>query len=99
MYNEKVTNERATMACEASREPELRIEMGRLEKETHVLVERVDALTNRLTPILRTEPSSGGKDVAVPMTRTPLGGAIRDFRDRIGNANENLTRLLDLLEM
>jgi len=70
-----------------------------LEKATVHLAERVDCLTSRLTPVLRSEPCSDGKEPPSPPVRTPLGGALREFRERIERATMNLARLQDLLEV
>lgn len=80
-------------------EPEIRVEMDQLNLTIERLANVTDNLTNRLSPILRSEPEDNCKDGCSINTRTSLGSAIRSYNERIDRLVNALGRIEYLLEL
>lgn len=89
----------ATISNGTVREAEVPLELSILYNMTELLLARVDALTLRLGPVMRSEPIAAGKEDQPSPTCTQFGESIHENRTRVGMAIESINRIMDLLEV
>lgn len=79
----------------------VREEADRLQKAIHVLDERLDALANRLDPVLRPGDAILGRQLeSVPReTQSPLAEQARTAREHISMLESRVESILDRLQV
>lgn len=108
MFNDQYSaKQRRIIEADASvpsleRTPEITNELKQLEDSTQLLNERIKMLTNRLSPVMRIVPNDiqGMKaEKDCPLCRTAFGSSIRENRERIEMALQQLDVILNALEI
>lgn len=83
----------------SDREPEIAREIHLMQKATHGLREIVEVLSQRLTPVMRSAPEDNCKEEASFAPHTQLGCQLRVERGMVEHVQQELGRILELLEL
>lgn len=74
-------------------------ELGRLERNTHMLAEVVDFLNKKLCRVLKPESPTDGGNHAVMTPQTPLAAELLQYNGSIEIAIQNLKDIIERIEI
>ena len=89
-----MTNPFAVPVSDPAVEQEVTAQFGRTKNEVEMLGETINALTERLYPVLRQGLTGAGANSKQSELGTPFGNELRDLSEKIAYANERLNDIL-----
>ena len=85
--------------CKEAREPEVRNWLSRLEKELARAAELHDGMRDRISCVLRVQPSCCGEDTSPEEQLTPLADEIRECVRKLESLSSGYESLLVRIEL